>query len=112
MVRTRTLPGSKEIARKSVSAQIARVAARKARDLARNRKGLLGNGGLPGKLIDCSSNEPEMCEIFIVEVTHAARLCPKRTRPGDAGDPADSRRDPQRRACAAGQGAREYRCRP
>ena len=57
----------KEIARKSVSAQIARVAARKARDLARGRKGLLGGGGLPGKLIDCSSNDPEMCEIFIVE---------------------------------------------
>ncbi len=57
----------KEIARKSVSAQIARVAARKARDLARNRKGLLGSGGLPGKLIDCSSNDPQMCEIFIVE---------------------------------------------
>ncbi len=57
----------KEIARKSVSAQIARVAARKARDLARGRKGLFGGGGLPGKLIDCSSNEPELCEIFIVE---------------------------------------------
>ena len=75
----------KEIARKSVSAQIARVAARKARDLARNRKGLLGSGGLPGKLIDCSSNEPEMCEIFIVE--------------GDpAGGSARSGRDPATQA--------------
>ena len=43
------------------------MAARKARDLARNRKGLLGGGGLPGKLIDCSSREPENCELFIVE---------------------------------------------
>ncbi len=57
----------KEIARKSVSASIARMAARKARDLARGRKGLLGGGGLPGKLIDCSSTNPEHCEIFIVE---------------------------------------------
>jgi DNA gyrase subunit B len=57
----------KEIARKSVNAAVARMAARKARDLARNRKGLLGGAGMPGKLIDCSSREPEDCEIFIVE---------------------------------------------
>jgi DNA gyrase subunit B len=57
----------REIARKAVSASHARMAARKARDLARNRKGLLGGGGLPGKLIDCSSREPENCELFIVE---------------------------------------------
>ncbi len=57
----------KEIARKSVNAASARIAARKARDLARNRKGLLGGAGMPGKLIDCSSREPEECEVFIVE---------------------------------------------
>ncbi|MCX6432112.1 MAG: DNA topoisomerase (ATP-hydrolyzing) subunit B [Actinobacteria bacterium] len=57
----------KEIARKSVNAATARMAARKARDLARNRKGLLGGAGMPGKLIDCSSREPEECEVFIVE---------------------------------------------
>ena len=57
----------KEIARKSVNAATARIAARKARDLARNRKGLLGGAGMPGKLIDCSSREPEECEVFIVE---------------------------------------------
>ena len=57
----------KEIARKSVNAATARMAARKARDLARNRKGLLGGAGMPGKLIDCSSREPENCEVFIVE---------------------------------------------
>jgi DNA gyrase subunit B len=75
----------KEIARKSVSAQIARVAARKARDLARGRKGLLGGGGLPGKLIDCSSTDPTLCEIFIVE--------------GDsAGGSARSGRDPATQA--------------
>ena len=57
----------KEIARKAVNAATARMAARKARDLARNRKGLLGGSGMPGKLIDCSSREPEECEVFIVE---------------------------------------------
>ncbi|MEY4322614.1 MAG: putative gyrase subunit [Actinomycetota bacterium] len=57
----------KDIARKCVNAASARIAARKARDLARNRKGLLGGGGLPGKLADCSSNVPEECELFIVE---------------------------------------------
>lgn len=57
----------KEIARKCVYASQARLAARKARDLARNRKGLLGGGGLPGKLADCSSREPAECELFIVE---------------------------------------------
>ena len=57
----------KEIARKSVNAATARMAARKARDLARNRKGLLGGAGMPGKLIDCSSREPEDCEVYIVE---------------------------------------------
>jgi DNA gyrase subunit B len=57
----------KDIIRKAQAAATARIAARKARDLARNRKGLLGGGGLPGKLADCQSNNPEECEMFIVE---------------------------------------------
>ncbi|WP_310250710.1 DNA topoisomerase (ATP-hydrolyzing) subunit B [Nocardioides sp. BE266] len=57
----------KEIVRKSQAAANARIAARKARELARNRKGLLGGGGLPGKLSDCQSTNPEECEVFIVE---------------------------------------------
>jgi DNA gyrase subunit B len=57
----------KEIARKSISAASARIAARKARDLARSRKGLLGSSGLPGKLSDCQSTNPEDSELFIVE---------------------------------------------
>ncbi|TQK68534.1 DNA gyrase subunit B [Nocardioides sp. SLBN-35] len=57
----------KEVIRKAQAAATARIAARKARDLARNRKGLLGGGGLPGKLRDCSSRNPEECEVFIVE---------------------------------------------
>ncbi|HEX6876288.1 MAG TPA: DNA topoisomerase (ATP-hydrolyzing) subunit B [Nocardioidaceae bacterium] len=57
----------KDIVRKAMAAASARIAARKARDLARNRKGLLGGGGLPGKLADCQSTNPEECEVFIVE---------------------------------------------
>ncbi|MGN6574706.1 MAG: DNA topoisomerase (ATP-hydrolyzing) subunit B [Nocardioides sp.] len=57
----------KDIIRKAQAAASARIAARKARDLARSRKGLLGGGGLPGKLADCQSTNPEECEIFIVE---------------------------------------------
>ncbi|MGW0464986.1 DNA topoisomerase (ATP-hydrolyzing) subunit B [Streptomyces sp. NPDC003027] len=55
-----------DIIRKSIQAATARVAARKARDLTR-RKGLLESASLPGKLSDCQSNDPAMCEIFIVE---------------------------------------------
>jgi DNA gyrase subunit B len=61
-------PGEgKDIVRKGIAAATARLAARKARDLARSRKGLLGGGGLPGKLSDCQSTNPAECEVFIVE---------------------------------------------
>ena len=61
-------PGEgKMIIRKGQAAAIARIAARKAREQARNRKGFLGSGGLPGKLSDCQSTNPEECEVFIVE---------------------------------------------
>ena len=61
-------PGSgKDIIRKAISAASARMAARKARDLARGRKGLLESSGLPGKLSDCQSTNPEECEIYVVE---------------------------------------------
>ena len=57
---------AKIISEKAITAQRARAAARKARDLTR-RKSALDNMSLPGKLADCSSKNPEECEIFIVE---------------------------------------------
>lgn len=57
---------AKAILNKALDASRAREAARKARDNARNKSGL-ENTKLPGKLADCSSNEPELCEIYIVE---------------------------------------------
>ncbi len=57
---------AKMILEKTLQAQRAREAARKARELTR-RKTVLENSTLPGKLADCSNREPEKCEIFIVE---------------------------------------------
>jgi len=56
----------KHIAGKAMQAARARVAARQARDLTR-RKSLLESGGMPGKLADCASRNPEEAELFIVE---------------------------------------------
>jgi DNA gyrase subunit B len=57
---------AKDIIRKAMQAGAARLAARKAREATR-RKGLLESGGMPGKLKDCSSRDPAVSEIFIVE---------------------------------------------
>jgi len=57
---------AKTIIEKTLQAQRAREAARKARELTR-RKSVLENSALPGKLADCSNREPEKCEIYLVE---------------------------------------------
>ena len=57
---------AKAMCEKSIMAQRARAAARKARDLTR-RKSALDGMALPGKLADCSDKNPENCEIYIVE---------------------------------------------
>ena len=59
-------PVVRRIIEKMLAAARAREAARKARELAR-RKTILDGGSLPGKLADCSLDDPQSCEIFIVE---------------------------------------------
>lgn len=57
---------AKTIVQKVIIAAQARAAARKARELVQ-RKTVMGGSGLPGKLADCSDNDPATCEIFFVE---------------------------------------------
>ena len=56
----------RQIIEKGIVASKARMAAKRAREMTR-RKGTLEISNLPGKLADCSSNDPEKCELFIVE---------------------------------------------
>ena len=57
---------ARDVIRKSLQASAARIAARKAREATR-RKGLLESGGMPGKLRDCQSRNPDESEVYIVE---------------------------------------------
>ncbi|QEO14512.1 DNA topoisomerase (ATP-hydrolyzing) subunit B [Agromyces intestinalis] len=57
---------AREIIRKALQAATARIAARKAREATR-RKGFLESSGMPGKLSDCTSKDPTISEIFLVE---------------------------------------------
>ena len=58
---------AKKVIAKAMLAAEAREAARKARELVRNRKGVLSGGGLPGKLMDCTTHDQDASEIFLVE---------------------------------------------
>ena len=57
---------TEQVLEKAVSEATARIAARKAKDNARRKTGM-DSFGLPGKLADCSSKNPEECEVYIVE---------------------------------------------
>ncbi len=58
---------ARRVVGKGLLAAEARLAARKAKDLMRQRKTALGGGALPGKLRDCSCREMEKCELYLVE---------------------------------------------
>ena len=73
---------AQKIVEKGLLAAEAREASRKARDLARKRKGALDGNGMPGKLLDCLEKDASKCELFLVEGASAG---------GTAADGRDSK---------------------
>ena len=101
---------AKRIIDKCLTAQRAREAARKARDLI-IRKNAMDGGGLPGKLADCAEKNPEFCELYLVEGDSAggtAKGGRDRRTSGDTPplgkDPETSRR-PEPTKCSATTGS-------
>ena len=95
-------PDARRIVEKARQAQHAREAARKARDVIR-RKSLLASSRLPGKLVDCSSGNPEIAELFIVEGDSAGRSGEERAGLQVPGGASHQGQDTERGEGSAGQ---------